>query len=358
MAHNLYHDDETNSDAFFSVAGQEEPWHGLGLRIPEPVPASKAVELIRADRIKIDTVPLYAQDGDRRIPIPANVAIVGRLNRKNPDGSPALDPVYGIATPRYQPMQNKDAAALWDGVTGADDRLRIRTAGMLGLGERMWLLAELDPDRRLFLAGDETKKYLLLSVEHTGKGANRMLFTPIRVVCQNTLSMALGAREEGIWIPHFGDMASRIEAAKDALGFAIKMYDETEANADRLLRWKPDQTQTNRILDVMYPDPAINPETNEPNHAHEARNEIRALAVTGKGQASRPEIIGTGWALYNGAVEYLDYRRRGTGVRANAESRLNARWFGSGAALKTRLWSAMMDMAPPLPTVIGADTPN
>src|SRR5262249_53947643 len=119
-----------------------------------------------------------------------------------------------VVSDRYMPVQNTQAFGLLDAIV-ADGGLRYHTAGALGQGEKVFLLAKLPGHLRVKTTDDVVEKYLLLSNSHDGSSALRVLFTPVRVVCQNTLSMALRqGNGQGVSIRHNGDLAGKIRDAQ------------------------------------------------------------------------------------------------------------------------------------------------
>ena len=342
MGHNLM--EEGNRSMYVGVEGT--PWHGLGQSLPEAVSAEDAVRTIKAD-FPVETVPVYAKDGDRFIELPTSRATVGRIHGYpgGPGANPGMDPVYGVVSDRYRVIQNMDAAEAYRGITG----LRIHTGGLLGEGETLWLMGEVDPARALFLAGDETKKYVVLANRHDGTGAARMFFTPVRVVCQNTLSAALSGASvaDGIKIRHRGNIKDKIAEASETLGFAVKFFQRMERDANRLAAFRPTSPQRTAFLDAVAPlDP---PDPHPRSYAQQSRNRIIDLSIRGKGNARHD---GSAWALYNGLTDWADHERRGTGPDARPDARFATMVWGSGARLKARGFDTLAAMAPALPKVI------
>src|SRR5262245_43101901 len=162
--------------------------------------------------------------------------------------------VLGVVSDKYCPVQNKQAFGFLDAVV-ADGGLRYHTAGALGQGEKIFLLAKLPGHIRVKATDDLVDKYLLLSNAHDGSAALRVLFTPVRVVCQNTLSIALRrGHNQGVRIRHNGNLTAKIQEAQRVLGLATRFYDDAQAKIDRLASITPTQAQLEKYFKTLYPD--------------------------------------------------------------------------------------------------------
>jgi len=199
----------TNGRPAMAYFGQT-PWHRLGTELNEPATAAEAINAAGLD-YEVELHPLQTQ---RWINVPQRKAVV-RTD---------TDDVLGVVGNSYQPIQNHQCFGFLDTVV-ADGCLRYHTAGALGRGERIWMLAKLPGAIRIKDSDDVTEKFLLLHNSHDGTSALRVFFTPIRVVCANTLAMAeRHGHRQGISIAHKGDLQSKIAEAQEILGFARQFY--------------------------------------------------------------------------------------------------------------------------------------
>lgn len=164
MAHELA---TTNGKAAMMFYG-ETPWHGLGTRLDNPATAAEAIVAAALD-FSVDLEAITTTDG---VPVPQRKAVM-----RADSGD-----VLGVVGNSYIPIQNAEAFAFLDSVV-AEGEVRYHTAGALGKGERIWMLAKLPGHIRIKNSDDVTDKYLLLSNSHDGSAALRVFFTPIRVVC-------------------------------------------------------------------------------------------------------------------------------------------------------------------------------
>ncbi len=325
MAHYLA---TTNGKTAMMYTG-EVPWHRLGQRLDNPPTASEAI-IAAGLNYDVELVPLATADG---LDVPCRKAVI-RYDRQE---------VLGVVGNSYVPVQNNQAFGFLDAVVG-EGQLRYHTAGALGKGERIWMLAKLPDQIRVKNSDDLVDKFLLLSNAHDGTAALRVLFTPIRVVCQNTLSMALRQGEgQGISIRHEGNLPSKIKQAQEVLGFAHKFYDDAQAKIDHLAGHYPTQQQLKRFFETLFPDPE---EGKNNTRAVNTRGELLRLFDEGIGHDD-PAIKGTSWAALNAVTELLDHTRTGqTGESLNTASRrLNSIWFGHAARLKAEAWSQAVQMA-------------
>lgn len=230
----------TNDKPAFAYFG-EEPWHKLGQKLDAPATDEEAIAAAGLD-YDVTLTPVATVDG---MMVPKTRAVVRYDNQT----------VLGVVSDRYVPVQNKQAFGFLDAVV-ADGGLRYHTAGALGRGERVFLLAKLPGHIRVKQSDDLVDKFLLLSNAHDGSAALRVLFTPVRVVCQNTLSMALRkGQHEGISIRHNSNMQAKIGEAQRVLGLATAFYDNAQAKIDRLASVHPTQAQLELYFEKLYPRP-------------------------------------------------------------------------------------------------------
>jgi phage/plasmid-like protein (TIGR03299 family) len=205
------------------------------------------------------------------------------------------------------------------------------------------MLAKLPGSIRVNGSEDITEKFLLLHNSHDGSSCLRVHFTPVRVVCQNTLSIAeRNGRGQGISIRHRGELETKIQEAQRVLGLADKFYDDLQPKIDLLANYFPTQDQLQQFFSTLYPDPVDGIST----RAQNVRTELFRLFEDGIGQ-DIPGIRGTAWAALHAVTEYVDHRRttRGQTELDRASKRLQSLWFGSGARLKQQAWDLALAMA-------------
>ena len=324
MSHELA---TTNRRTSMMYAG-EIPWHGLGTRLDEPATAREAIEAAGLNYLA-DLRDIETADG---IPIPQRKAVV-----RSDTGD-----VLGVVGTSYVPVQNHQAFGFLDAVV-ADGSLRYHTAGALGKGERVWMLAKLPDDIQVKGSNDFAEKFLLLSNTHDGSSSLRVHFTGIRVVCANTLAIAArDGRGQGVSIIHKGDLTAKVRQAQEILGLARLFYDDIEVQINRLASHYPSQRQLEEYFKLVYPDAPDGESTRTMN----IRREFLRLFEEGIGH-DMPEIRHTTWTALNAITEFVDHHRctRGKTPRDRASNRLESAWFGSGARLKERAWELALQMA-------------
>ncbi len=163
--------------------------------------------------------------------------------------------ILGTVGKGYTPIQNAEAFQFLDSVV-ADGGLRYHTAGALGQGEKIRMLAKLPGSIRVNGTEDITDKFLLLHNSHDGSSCLRVHFTPVRVVCQNTLVIAeRNGRGQGISIMHKGNLESKVREAQKVLGLATRFYDDLQPKIDLLANCFPTQDQLHQFFRTLYPDP-------------------------------------------------------------------------------------------------------
>lgn len=210
------------------------PWHGLGTRVDEAPTSADALRLAGLDWT-VEQKNIQLCGGAKIQNYKANV--------RSSDGQ-----VLGIVSDRYKIVQNKDAFEFTDSIIGGD--VRYETAGSLNGGRKVWLLAKL-PETEI--AGDKTEPYMVFSNTHDGSGAIRVAMTPIRVVCNNTLNLALDSAKRAWSVRHTGDLNSKMHEARVCLKMANAYMGALAERADRLANTTVTRDQLNMILDELFP---------------------------------------------------------------------------------------------------------
>lgn len=219
-----------NVENMFSV--RETPWHGLGTVIQEAVNSEQALKLAGLDWEII------------QIPVEYKGTKTGhQFNIRSSD-----DTVMGVVGSRYKPVQNKDAFAFTDELIGGD--VRYETAGSLQNGKRVWMLARMDSIRVL---DDEVEPYMCLTNSHDGFSSMKVCMTPVRVVCQNTLNMALSNAKRSWNVRHSGNIEGKIEEAKKTLGLAHEYMHRFEIEAQELYKIKIAPKDFINLADKLFP---------------------------------------------------------------------------------------------------------
>lgn len=214
---------------------REKPWHGLGVRVEEAPNSYDAMKLAGLDwEVNPREISLLGEE----TAIPRLIANVRSSDNK----------VLGIVTDRYKIVQNVDAFAFTDTLIGGD--VRYETAGSLNGGRRVWLLARMP---KTTVAGDEVEPYLCFTNTHDGTGAVRAIMTPVRVVCNNTLNLALSGAKRSWSVTHSGDINKKIAEARDCLELASKYMTRLDEYAEHLIDVKVDDAALAKVLDKVFP---------------------------------------------------------------------------------------------------------
>ena len=316
MGHNL---NETNGQVAMMYVG-EVPWHKLGTKLDHPATAQEAIESAGLG-FTVEKLSLKTETLD--LPVESHFATV-RDDTKQ---------VLGVVGSRYVPIQNREAFSTFDALVGEDEAI-YHTAGALGKGERIWLLAKL-PDYIRVRGNDLVEKFLLLTNSHDGSSVVRVKLTPVRVVCENTLSLALSGAEQEVHIRHTAHASDRMKEAHEILGLTNKLYQELDNIFNQMSNIRIDGRVLTDYIKKVFPDPPTNGHSHRKNSI---REKVFELAHTGKGADLS---LGTLWGAYNAVTEYVDYYRQ---LTADDSTRLRSIWFGSGERIKKHAFKLALDM--------------
>lgn len=214
---------------------RQKPWHGLGTQVQEAPDSKAALELAGLDW-RVIQKKMTTWDG---IPIPGFKANLRETDNR----------VLGVVTDRYTVVQNEDAFAFTDALL--DEGITYETAGSLQNGRRTWILAKLP--QRYIISGDEITPYLVFMNSHDGTGAIKAAMTPVRVVCMNTLNLALNTAKRSWSTNHVGDMKGKLEDARQTLLYADNYMTELGKAVDRLNHRKLSDKQVYEYIDALFP---------------------------------------------------------------------------------------------------------
>lgn len=268
-----------NVETMFSV--REVPWHGLGTIVEEAPTSKEAIELAGLNW-KVESKPVFNEN---------NEVITGFIaNTRNTDGK-----VFGIVSNRYNIVQNEDAFSFTDSLIG--DGVRYETAGSLREGKTVWLLAKM-PERKIL--GDKIDPYICFTNSHDGFGAVKVCMTPIRVVCNNTLNLALSTASRMWSTRHIGDMRTKLQEAKITLFHADEYMKELNNTAEVLADKKVTESEMEAIFDAIYPIKEDDSNRKKNNVLDLKENFFRCYNMEDIAQ-----FKGTAWGVVNAATDLV-----------------------------------------------------
>lgn len=210
----------------------ETPWHGLGREIKEYPTSEEAIKFAGLDW---DVVPKPIYDAN-------GVIIPGyKVNTRSSDGK-----ALGVVTDRYKIVQNREAFAFTDALLG--EGVKYETAGSLASGKRVWMLARMEGTT---LAEETIDPYLVFTNTHDGTGAVRVAICPVRVVCANTLNLALASASRHWSCAHKGDINGKLEEARFTLANADRYLETLEEEFGELKLKKVTETQVRAMTDEL-----------------------------------------------------------------------------------------------------------
>ena len=214
---------------------REKPWHGLGTMVAE-APNSKDALRLAGLNWKVLQEPVYTENEELIQGYKANVRDTDRK-------------VLGVVTDRYKVIQNEEAFAFTDTLLG--EGVRYETAGSLQEGRRVWMLARLP--REFIIGGERISPYMVFSNTHDGSGAVKTALTPIRVVCNNTLNLALRTAKRSWSMIYTGDISGKIEEAKNTLLLADEYMTALGQEFEDLRKIKLSEKQVLDYIKILLP---------------------------------------------------------------------------------------------------------
>ncbi|WP_316795626.1 DUF932 domain-containing protein [Pedobacter agri] len=337
MAHNLNFNSRTGNYSFFSV--KQKAWHGLG-QIVEDYPTSE--EAIRHAGLDYEVIkaPLFTK-GSGIIETSQGIEITGTeldvpnyfANIRNDNNA-----VLGVVGKDYHIVQNREAFSFFDAIVGSGDGILYETAGALGNGERIFITAKLPDYIRVGNGDDVTEKYIFLTTSHDGTGSITAAFTPIRIVCQNTLNASLRNMSNVVRIRHTSGAKQRLEDAHKVMGLANRLSNEIKGIFNQWAKVKVNDAEVKKLIQL-----ALCPNKETLQHLQKGREEEistvfkntvdDAFAYAMISDSQQMETTkGTLFGAYNAVTGYYQNVRN----YKDSEAKLQSIVMGGTAQLKSQ----------------------
>ena len=294
------------------------PWHKLGTRFEEPPTIEQGLVAAGLDW-KVTTEPLFTGSKEQ---------VDAMVTRRSSDNS-----ILGVVGPSYVPLQNTEAfnffAPFFES-KGAS----IECAGSLRQGKRIFILAKINNDPLVIKGNDIVDRYILLSNSHDGTMAVRAGFTPIRVVCANTLAMAHENGESKLLrVKHTGSVVQNLELIQKAMNLANSSFEATAEQYRFLASKEINSADLEKYVKLVFnASKKLELAGGNLDQLDNKRilNSIIPIFEKGRGNDMK-EVKGTLWTAYNAITEYLQYEK---GTDSNV--RLDSVWFGQSAAMNKK----------------------
>ena len=314
MAHNI---EFVNGKAQMAYVG-EVPWHGFGTSVPADLTPAQMLEVAGLDWT-VRKVPAFAEVAGEKVPV-GKSALVRSFD----------DKILDVVSDDWNPVQNQEAFEFFNDFVAAGD-MEMHTAGSLQEGKIVWGMAKIKESFELF-GGDRVEGHLLFSNFHKYGSSTDVRFTPTRVVCNNTLAVALGEGANNFCkISHRNVFDG--DNVKQMLGIA----------SDKLATYKEMASYlgSKRFNDESIVEyfTRIFPVTSADSKMEKSRNAILALNVL-DAQPGAEYAEGSWWQAFNAVTYMTDHL-----VGRNADSRMSSAWYGYNKGLKTKALETAIEFA-------------
>ena len=299
----------------------EVPWHGLGNKVEEGIDLD---EFRRSAGLDWDVQKTPVHYGNEGLPF-KDKFVLNRTTDMHP---------YAVVSSRYKPVQPKEIFEFFRELL-AQHGMKMHTAGALNDGGRIWALAETGDSA--FIRGlDQVKAHLLLCTSYDLTLSTTAQFVSERVVCNNTLNIALGENGGGrIVIPHA--VQFNPDLVKDQLGIGLEQWGAFSQALEVLARVKVGMVTASSVMNKVFKLPE-DPTVPCPDRVH--ADNVFNLFVEQRFRGA--DLAGqTAWGLLNATTEYVDWHKRAR----NQNNRVNSAWFGEGANLKGAMFNELLEQA-------------
>jgi phage/plasmid-like protein (TIGR03299 family) len=320
MAHNLDFNEKTGKHSYFGVT--EPAWHGLGFTLDNAATAEEAVKYAGLD-FTVEKTPVTMNVPSGIIEVP-NQFVTYRTDRDAP---------LGVVGKSYSVIQNSAAFTFFDELVDRDEAI-YHTAGVIDGGKTVWVLAKM-PDY-IRVGDDITEQYVLLTNSHDGSKSMSALITNVRVVCQNTLNIALRQKTNVVRIRHTKNHEQYIKQAHELLGISSVYKQEMEDIFTAMSKKKVTPIGVKMIIDSLYPK---NEGTEFETNADRIKEQILETIEMGVGQ-DLVTAKGTLFGVYNGVTNYLSHVKD----YGSNDIRMKSLLFGGSSNIGQKAFDLCLDV--------------
>lgn len=314
MAHNLNFNSITGKHSFFSV--KEKAWHGLG-QIVQDYPTSQEAIIHAGLNYSVEKRPIFTADAE----IKTHFATVRTDTAQ----------ILGVVGSKYEIVQNETAFTFFDALV-KDGGIQYETAGALGNGERIFITAKM-PDVIRIGRNDDIEQYIFLTTSHDGSGSIMAAFTPVRIVCNNTLSAALRNHSNAVYIKHTANAEEKLKEAARIMSISQQTGEMLEHLFNQWAKTRVSDAETKKLIRLaMSPNKEVFKAIAENDKAFEFSQQFENIcsrveeyafaAETQQMQTTAGTLYGTYNAItgfYQNVNEYKDHNHK-----------INSIMFGTG----------------------------
>lgn len=317
MAHEL---EFVNGQASMAYAG-DVPWHGLGVKVSNDLTPQQMLEAAGLDW-KVNTQPCFTMIDDKRIKIGKQALVRDR------DGK-----ILDIISDDWKPMQNEDAFEFFNDFVAAGD-MTMETAGSLKDGKIVWALAAVKESFELFGGKDKVDAYLHFTNPHSYGQSIDVRFTPIRVVCNNTLTLSLNQKSKNmVKVNHRREFDA--DMVKETLGIAKHKLAQYKEMAEHLSKKRFTNESIVEYFTRVFPVLSAKADPRK----ELSKSAKLAMEVLDE-QPGAEYGAGTFWQAFNTVTYMTDHL-----IGRSADTRLQSSWYGANRGLKTKALETAVEMA-------------
>lgn len=318
MSHEIENIDGVDQMAWAESGGT--PWHGLGKRVGNDLTPIQMLEEAGLDWT-VNPVELFAEVNGKKLPT-KHAALVRDFDSR----------VMDVITDDWHPTQNIEAFEFFNDFIAAGD-MEMHTAGSLKNGKIVWALAKVGESFELFGGRDKVDAYLHFTNPHQYGKSIDVRFTPIRVVCNNTLTLSLGLRSKSmVKVSHRRKFDG--DEVKEALGIAKEKLAKYKEMAEYLSQRRYTNENIVEYFNRIFPLASVESEKEMSKNADLALNTYLAE------QPGAELGEGTWWQAFNAVTYMTDHI-----IGRNPDNRLQSAWYGANKGLKTRALETAVEMA-------------